>query len=351
MGNFYRLLGLRKDATDEEIKAAYKKLALTHNPKRKKPKPSMTPSEHAQEQMMREQAEELESLQIFMLTAEAYDILSDPLRRAIYDQYGERALKEGFPGPDGFIDPYVYHGDPYRTFREFFGTDNPFVDLLKSSCAPMDYDSGKSSASYLPKGARIMRPLPLTLEEVYRGAVKKLIVSKKVLKEDGVTTETVNKVLTVKIPPGTPHGMQFSFPGEGDQGCKIQPADVCFVAEIQPHPDFEREGDNLVMTAKLTLGESLCGSKIPVKTLDGRFFTVMSVHMIYPGSEKVIAGEGLPLLGEPERKGDLLIRFNVKYPNKLSDKQRQALKDALTAGPDRKMCPCPGPKKGAKTIK
>jgi DnaJ family protein B protein 13 len=77
----------------------------------------LTPSEYAQEQLMREQAEQLESLQVFMFTAEAFDVLFDPLRKAIYDQFGEKALKEGLPGPDGFISPYAFHGDPFRTFR------------------------------------------------------------------------------------------------------------------------------------------------------------------------------------------------------------------------------------------
>jgi len=95
----------------------YKKMSLAHNPKRYKPRPMLSPSEHAQEQLMREHAQEMESIQIFATISEAFDVLTDPLRKAIYDQFGERALKEGMPGPKGFIPPYAYHGDPYATFR------------------------------------------------------------------------------------------------------------------------------------------------------------------------------------------------------------------------------------------
>jgi len=92
-------------------------MALANHPKRKKARAALTPSDHLEEQNMREQADALESLQMFHKVGEAYDVLSNPLRRAIYDQFGERALKEGIYGPDGFIPPYAYHGDPEVTFR------------------------------------------------------------------------------------------------------------------------------------------------------------------------------------------------------------------------------------------
>lgn len=76
-------------------------------------------------------------------------------------------------------------------------------------------------------------------------------------------------------------------------------ADVIFVAQIQSHSIFEREGNNLVMTVTVNLCEALCGAQVPVKTLDGRSFKVFNVHMVQPGYEKVLAGEGMPVLGEP----------------------------------------------------
>lgn len=87
--------------------------------------------------------------------------------------------------------------------REFFGTDNPFADLLAASCAPTDIMVSKDVQGFHPKEPPVLKPLPLTFEEVYNGAIKKLIISKKVLKEDGTGLESRDKVLTVRIPPGT----------------------------------------------------------------------------------------------------------------------------------------------------
>ena len=92
-------------------------MALLHHPQRVKVERPITPSVRAKEQKLRQQRQALESLQIFHLIGEAYEVLIDPLKRAIYDNFGERGLKEGMPGIDGFIEPYAYHGDPYRTFR------------------------------------------------------------------------------------------------------------------------------------------------------------------------------------------------------------------------------------------
>lgn len=81
----------------------------------------------------------------------------------------------------------------------------------------------KNVSGFRPKDSPIYKDLPLTLEEVYNGAIKKLIIGKKVIKDDGLTFDNADKVLTVRIPPGSQEGMQFSFPGEGDHGLKNQP--------------------------------------------------------------------------------------------------------------------------------
>lgn len=76
-------------------------------------------------------------------------------------------------------------------------------------------------------------------------------------------------------------------------------ADVIFFVQIQKHPVYEREKNNLVMSVKVTLYDAMCGALIPVKTLDGRSFKVLNVHMVQPGYEKVLPGEGMPILGQP----------------------------------------------------
>lgn len=139
-------------------------------------------------------------------------------------------------------------------------------------------------------------------------------------------------------------------------------ADVIFVAKIEPHSRYTREGNNLVMTVNVNLCEALCGAQVPIETLDGRKFNVFNVHMVQPGYAKVLTGEGMPVYGEPGnysklnympcalinirvfikwyvfhyflisssgKKGDLIIRFKVKYPNKLTEEQKRHLKSAL----------------------
>jgi DnaJ family protein B protein 13 len=112
-------------------------------------------------------------------------------------------------------------------FREFFGTDNPFADLIAASCAPLDAFVGKDAQGFRPKQPSILKDLPITLAEAYNGTVKKLMINKKVLLNDGSgEIGLMDKVLTVKIPPGTPEGLEFSFPTEGDQDAKSTPGNI-----------------------------------------------------------------------------------------------------------------------------
>jgi len=328
---FYRALGIPKDATDDEMKKAYKHLALFYNPKRhaRRPKTPEDPLMSKNEKNMKEMAEEMHRNNMYLTVGEAFEVLSDPQRRAIYDKFGERALKEGIVGPEGFIAPYAYHGDPDQTFREFFGTDNPFAELVANACAPMDAFVSKESQGFRPKEQGSTRPLPITMEEAYNGAIRKVIVPKKHLCADGNSIEQRDHVLTVEIPKGGYDGMEFNFPNEGDEGPNSMPADIIFKLAIQPHPVYTREGNNLALSRTISLYEALCGVVIPINTLDGRSFRIYNVNLVQPGYEKVIKGEGMPLLGEPGKKGDLIIRFNVRYPTKLNQSQKQNLRAAL----------------------
>ncbi|CAG7818991.1 unnamed protein product [Allacma fusca] len=332
--DFYRVLFIPRDATDKEIKQAYKKMALLHHPQRVKVERPITPSVRAKEQRLRQEQQALESLQIFHLVSEAYEVLIDPIKRAIYDNFGESGLKEGLPSANGFIEPYAYHGDPYKTFKEFFGTASPFVDLIEAACMPADVhaasdSSGGGGGGFRAKQAAVFRDLWLTLEEIYTGCIKKVMICKKILTEDGQSTEVREKVLTITLEPGTPAGAEFVFPDEGDQGPNIQPADIVFVIREQRHEVYERDGNNIIYKACVNLCETLCGITLPIVTLDKRSFNVSVVHIIRPGYEKVVKGEGFPVFGEVGNKGDLIIQFEVKYPHTLTQAQKKVVKAAL----------------------
>jgi len=120
-------LSVRLDLENPMNARRYKKMALLHHPTRVQVERHVTPSLRAHEQILRDQRRKMDSFQMLLIVGGAFEVLIDPMRRAIYDLYGERGLKEGIQGPDGFIPPYAYHGDPHKTFHEFFGTDNPFI--------------------------------------------------------------------------------------------------------------------------------------------------------------------------------------------------------------------------------
>ncbi|KAG8239425.1 hypothetical protein J437_LFUL018945, partial [Ladona fulva] len=147
--DYYGVLNIKKCATKSEIKQAYRRLALEFHPV----KPQQDEGKHV----------------TFSMIGEAYDVLSDNLHRAVYDQYGEEGLKAGVPGPRQYIQPYVYHGDPIRTFEEFFGTENPFANLLDVLIHPLPLHVAGNHIGIKKKSMDVSFPLPLTLNEVYYG--------------------------------------------------------------------------------------------------------------------------------------------------------------------------------------
>ncbi|CAK9816846.1 DnaJ homolog subfamily B member 13 [Anthophora quadrimaculata] len=196
--DYYGVLSLKKDCNDLEIKAAFRRLAIRYNPERTKDDSLNT---------------------IFTLVAEAYDVLSDPFKRTIYDQFGEEGLKNGVPGAKEFIRPYIYHGEPLRTYREFFGTESPYADLLyvlTQSSSLLEFPEGRGIKR---KEEPLIKTLYLTLLEVFLGGIKKMKIQRLVLVgDDKSRTVTKEKILTIPIRPGIPAGTRIVFSEEGDQG-------------------------------------------------------------------------------------------------------------------------------------
>ncbi|RVE69619.1 hypothetical protein OJAV_G00079760 [Oryzias javanicus] len=154
-------------------------------------------------------------------------------------------------------------------------------------------------------------------------------ISRKRLSTDGCTLRTEDKILTVDIKRGWKEGTKITFPREGDQTPTNIPADVVFVVKDKPHPVFRREGSDIVYPAKITLKEALCGCTIKAPTLDGRTITVTSKDVVKPGTKKRIVGEGLPLSKCPTKRGDMILDFSVRFPDKLGQSTRDALEQIL----------------------
>ncbi|XP_023012065.2 dnaJ homolog subfamily B member 13 [Leptinotarsa decemlineata] len=305
--DYYGILQIPKHSTDLDIKKAYRSLALEFN---------------------KELLENKNAQEVFMLIGEAYDVLSNPSRRAIFDQFGEEGLKRGIPTVDDYIPAYHYHGDPYATYKDFFGTISPFADLLDVlKNPPLLYQMADGNKCVRKKQDPIRHPLYLTLHEIFFGGVKKMKIQRLVfISSEQERTEVREKILNVPIKPGIRPKTEIVFPEEGDQNPALIPADVIFITEDRPDETFTRVEDDLIMTSDITLEEALLGTTVTIKTIDHRTIRVPITDVVYPGYEKLVENEGMPILDQYPSKGNLIIRFNIYFPLYLSQSSKEVLK-------------------------
>ena len=143
----------------------------------------------------------------------------------------------------------------------------------------------------------------------------------------------VEETLEIHVKAGWKEGTKVTYAGRGDEVPGQPPQDLVFVLTQKPHPVFTREGDDLIVTKRISLVEALTeGNKIEVKSLDGRVLRVPLREVIRPGSERVIAGEGMPKPKYPGQKGNLRIKFDVSFPvHQLGGQAAEDLKRALGA--------------------
>jgi len=384
--DYYKTLGLARSATHDDIKKAYRKMALKFHPDKNK-------SAGAEER--------------FKEIAEAYEVLSDKKKREIYDQYGEEGLKggsgsHGSPGGGGGMSgfstsgpgnfSYTFHGDPRATFAEFFGTSNPFAsffnnhDIFNQDGSGGGGDSlhasfhndpftenpfaslgGLHGGLHSPGGGgsglglgrtpfrsqsfnvgshaaggpgakkeKVQDPpvehdLLVTLEDICKGVTKRMKISRRVVGNDG-SVRKEEKVLTINVKPGWKSGTKITFQREGDQAPNKIPADIVFIIRDKPHAHFKREGIDLKHTAKVSLKEALCGTRVEVPMLlsHERIPLNLSEEMIRPTTTKRIQGKGLPTPKDPSRRGDLVVHFDIVFPEtRLSQSAREQIRNLL----------------------
>ena len=350
--DYYKILGISKSATDDEIKKAYRKLALKYHPDKNR-------SAGAEE--------------TFKEIAEAYEVLSDSKKRDVYDKYGEEGLKggAGSAGSGGVGSTYTFHGDPKATFAQFFGSASPFQTFFEFGGPignrvfsfhddDMDIDdplglgigqhqrqggqggafrshsfnfvgpnSGRGGGKDRAQDPAIEHDLYISLEKILRGCTKKMRILRRVVQPDG-TTKKEDKVLTINVKPGWKAGTKITFQKEGDQGRGKVPADIVFIIRDEPHPLFRREGSDLRYSCKISLKQALCGAVLEVPTLTGeKIHLNMSRDIIKPNMVQRIQGHGLPFPKEPSRKGDLLVSFDIHFPETLTQSAKDILFDTL----------------------
>ena len=313
MPSYYDTLQVKRTSTTEEIKAAYRKLALKWHPERAKGVPAM------------------EAEAKFAEIAEAYEVLVHPARKAVYNQYGAQGLTQGIPDGYGGLKggAYRFGNNALEIFVSFFGTSSPFADIMGAMGDEPPSFYGELTGMVLPSVPRKpeadIRPLPATLAELYNGAVKKVEYKRRVLQADETTAEELTS-LHITIKPGWEDGMPVIFPSAGDEGVGIEPADVEFVVDTAPDPAWSREGSTLFYMAKLSLADALCSSVLAIPTLDGRTLSVPITQIVTPGATKTVPGEGMPT---DRGKGDLVIKFVIVFPQSLTLAQKAAVKKAL----------------------
>ncbi|KAI3771377.1 hypothetical protein L6452_02540 [Arctium lappa] len=322
--DYYKVLQVDRNAKDEDLKKSYRKLAMKWHPDK---------NPHNKK----------EAEAKFKAISEAYDVLSDPQKRAIYDQYGEEGLKGqvpppgsgGFSGEGGSTAFRFNSRNADDIFTEFFGNSNPFSQSMFNEDVFSELRGVGGGGGRMPsrKAPAIERILSCSLEDLYKGTTRKMKISRDVTDPTGKLT-TVEEILTINIKPGWKKGTKITFPDKGNEHQGVIPADLVFIIDEKPHPVFKRDGNDLVFTQKISLVEALTatGYTVQLSTLDGRSLTVPVVNsIISPTYEEVVKGEGMPIPKEPTKKGNLRVKFNIKFPTRLTSEQKTGIKRLLSS--------------------
>jgi len=165
-----------------------------------------------------------------------------------------------------------------------------------------------------------------TLEQLYTGITKVFDVTKNIHKPDG-TFDQEKKRINIKVKPGWKSGTKITFPREGDEYPGKVPCDLVFVLHELPHVHYLREGDNLIYHAKINLLQALKGVRLHLPFLDGSTKTVQIQKVISPGLEYPVKNYGMPK--KDGHFGDLIIKFDIVFPLKLTDQQKNEISNAF----------------------
>ncbi|KAL3824186.1 hypothetical protein ACJIZ3_020215 [Penstemon smallii] len=277
--DYYSILKVSKNATEDDLKKSYKRLAMKWHPDK-----NATNTKEAEAK--------------FKKISEAYDVLNDPQKRQMYDSYGEEGLNCNFyPPPPS--------RDAEDIFEEFFGGGK-----------------WKSNGRRLKKAAPMEIKLSCSLEELYKGAKRKMKISRIILDDFGKPS-TVEEVLAIHLKPGWKNGTKITFPEKGNHEPGATPGDLIFVVDEKPHPIFKRDGNDLILNHKISLLDALTGKTLVITTLDGRHISIPISDIVKPGHEMLFQNEGMPVSKEPGKNGNFRIKFDVKFPSRLTADQNR----------------------------
>lgn len=251
---------------------------------------------------------------------------------------------------EGCTQGYKFHGNSQQIFKKFFGSENPFAELILNAKvekpygekfgglqgmnvaeATNYYPARPEAAPQVPQEVPLEVAVPCTLEDLYNGAIKRIPVTRRQLNDDGVTTREDTKLFTLHINKGYRSNMKLVFEREGNEGSNRTSGDLVFVVNELPHPTFTRKGDDLHFQATIPLITGLTGSIVELTMLDDRKFKVPINDIIHPSYQKEIPDEGMPMAQNPKQRGRLILSFNLQFPTYISAEQKLALANAFSS--------------------
>lgn len=300
--DYYKILGVKRNAPAEEIKKAYRKLALKYHP------------DHAKGDKSAEEQ--------FKKISEAYAVLSDKEKRQQYDTFGSAGFHQRYSQEDIFrgfdfadiLKEFGFGGSDRFTntsngFRFSFGGDSPYSFHSKQQQARQ-------------KGSDLVYELPLTLQEIATGTSKTI----------SLQHQGRSETLTVKIPKGMISGKKLRLAGKGETGPFGGPAGNLYIkSKVITDPVYGDQGHDLVVKREIKLSEAILGATISVPTLSRKELSLK----IPPGTKHKtkmrLAGHGLPHMNGKDQ-GDLYVHIHINMPNKLSEKQKKLVEQLADTG-------------------
>ncbi len=327
--DYYKVLGVQRNASQDDIKKAFRKLARKHHP-------DVNPGDKKAEERFKE-------------INEAYEVLSDPEKRQKYDTLGPNWQEQFGPGPGtgpfgrtttrtsrGGSVPFDFDTDPTH-FSDFFET----LFGRAGAGAGAGTRSGRVTTDQLRRrpGDNIEQPVEISLQEAYNGSSRKFVVQSPEVcgacmgigevngktcptcQGQGQTTRT--KHIEVRIPPGVDNGSRVRVAGEGQPGLGGGPrGDLFLIISIRPDPNYERKGDDLTTEIPVDLATVMLGGEALVTTPDGKQLLLTIPPETQNGQQFRLPGKGMPNLRSGAR-GNLYARVRVMLPTRLTPHEKE----------------------------